>query len=96
MARRVEQLARAKREIGEAFEWYFRISPDVAEKFIDALDNQLVAIRATPKAYPEILPSIRRAVMRQFPYLIFFRERPQKISILAFVHTARSVQSWPK
>jgi hypothetical protein len=33
-------------------------------------------IREFPDAYPEVLPTIRRAVLSRFPYSLFYRRRP--------------------
>ncbi len=37
---------------------------------------------------------VRKAVARRFPYCIYFRERDQRIIVLAVFHSARNPAIW--
>ena len=95
MAVRLVVSARAVREIGEAFEWYERQAPGLGADFLGVLDAQLETIKSSPSLYGEILPGVRRALLRRFPYGMFYATKGGLISVLAVVHTARSPRRWP-
>jgi plasmid stabilization system protein ParE len=45
--------------------------------------------RQQPRSFPEIEPEIRRAVMKRFPYAIFFAVVGRQITVLRVRHVAR-------
>jgi plasmid stabilization system protein ParE len=63
-------------EAGAAAEWYPRRSARAAEMFLDELDRAIARIGDSPGQFPEYAFGTRRMVLRQFPYLVVFRETP--------------------
>jgi plasmid stabilization system protein ParE len=59
-----------------------------------ALDAALLAIEKRPLAYQEVEGEVRRALTRRFPYGVFCVVEPQRIVVLAVLHTARDPQVW--
>jgi plasmid stabilization system protein ParE len=51
-------------------------------------------ILENPLAYEERRSGIRRGLMRQFPYAIYFSIEDETILILAVLHTARDPAEW--
>jgi plasmid stabilization system protein ParE len=79
----------AEVELAEARLWYSlqRESLDVA--LMKRVDETLSAIVATPEAYPIVYRNLRRAVIRQFPFAIFYEITPSEILVFAVYHSRR-------
>jgi plasmid stabilization system protein ParE len=62
--------------------------------FLDAFEVVLDALCANPLQYPEVYQSVRRAILRRFPYEVFYMVDGQVVSILAVMHSRRNPESW--
>jgi len=51
-------------------------------------------IASAPEQFPMLHRDVRKAVTRRFPYCIYFRERNQRIIVLAVFHSARNPAAW--
>lgn len=49
-----------------------------------------------PQQYPVVLKGVRRAVLRRFPYAIYFRERDDLLVVLAVFHGRRNPLVWQR
>ncbi|HEY0480349.1 MAG TPA: type II toxin-antitoxin system RelE/ParE family toxin [Kofleriaceae bacterium] len=67
-------------------------------RFFDELELVLEAIRAMPLRFPVVHGPIHRALLRRYPYALFFRIRrsTMTIVILALVHQRRDPATWPR
>jgi plasmid stabilization system protein ParE len=52
-------------------------------------------IRENPELYPLARNSIRRAVLRRFPYLLFYLVEPRRIVVIGCLHASRDPETWP-
>ena len=95
MAYRLTVSDRATREIGEAFQWYQEQRPGLGIEYLDALDVQFQSIIRSPQLYAQTQRGIRRALLRRFPYGVFYAEKGEIIAVLAVVRTSRSPRQWP-
>lgn len=57
--------------------------------------ERLETIRQFPEACPKIHKAVRRALVKRFPYLIFYLLTPDRIVVLAILHTSRNPANWP-
>jgi len=81
---------------GEALEvrhWYESRSSGLGEQFIEALEGLIERIAETPLAFPRIHGETRRAVLRRFPYAIYFRVAVDTVVVLA-VHGRQHPSNW--
>jgi plasmid stabilization system protein ParE len=85
----------AERDIEIARNWYDTQQFGLGEAFLSAVQERLEAIRQFPEACPKIHKTVRRALVRRFPYLIFYLPSPSKIIVLAVLHTSRNPANWP-
>jgi len=51
-------------------------------------------VSASPAAFPVIRNGVRRAMLRRFPYAVFFRVLPDLIQVIACFHTNRDPVRW--
>ena len=83
----------AKLDIQEAREWYGAHSLALEERFAGALAGSLTAIIEHPLAYQEVEPGIRRALVRTFPYLVYYTPEADRVVVLAVLHGKRHPDS---
>ena len=95
VAFRIRFSGRAVREIGEAHDWYEARSLGLGGKFESALELQLKRLEQTPDLYAEVVTGVRRALLPQFPYGVFFVIRGDLVHLLAVIHNVRNPKRWP-
>ena len=70
--RRLWLTPEAEFDLDEAHAWYSAQRPALGGQFLRAVDRCLTAIRRHPEAYPLVDRKMRRALLRRFPYGVFF------------------------
>jgi toxin ParE1/3/4 len=85
---------RASMEIDDAFHWYEAERAGLGVELRAALRETLNTISEHPSLYPLVRRDARRALLKRFPYAVFFREYPEVIAIFAFMHTHRDPRHW--
>jgi plasmid stabilization system protein ParE len=83
-------------EAARAAQWYERESLGLGVAFLEVVEATLAAIAENPKRYPLVHRDVRRALLKRFPYGVFFRVRPRAIRVLAIVHLARDPSLWQR
>lgn len=89
---RVQPLARADAE--EAVAWYDAERPGLGVEFILELDLAIEKAAENPSSYAPVTGSVRRVLMRRFPYALYFVLDGDDVEIIAILHQARSAQAW--
>lgn len=85
MSLRVEFLSRADADLQEAFDRFEDYREGFGVEFMMAVDAYLARIATFPEIAPIYLESVRRQVMRRFPYGIFYVPQPTRILITAIL-----------
>ncbi|HSN99656.1 MAG TPA: hypothetical protein VLS89_15280 [Candidatus Nanopelagicales bacterium] len=62
----------AELDIRSAVEWYEAEEPGLGSRFMDELGSTLRRIQAIPLQFPHIGDGVRRALLRRFPYAVYF------------------------
>jgi toxin ParE1/3/4 len=67
------------------------IEDGLAGRFVAALDVLFTRLEEFPRSAPLVVGyvDVRRAVVRGFPYVVFFRHGPARIDVLRVLHAAR-------
>jgi toxin ParE1/3/4 len=84
----------AEADLAEAKSWYERKREGLGEEFVLCVEATLDHIRRVPAAATEVYPRVRRAVVRRFPYGVFYRVDPDQIAVLAVYHSKRDPRGW--
>ena len=85
----------ARFDFDEAADWYSAEDPALRDRFVDAVDQTIAAIVRSPASYPIVSGTrIRRAVVRDFPYLIFFWFDSYQVVVISVFHTSRNPIIW--
>ena len=93
MAHQVLFRPKASAEALESKAWYNSREPGLGNQFIEDLGSTVSRIVERPAMFPRVHSEIRRAVLRRFPYAIYFREKAETIVVLA-VHGRQNPKRW--
>ena len=77
----------ADTELAEARQWYAYQREDLDLEFMQSIDEALSRIVANPNLYPIVYRTLRRAVVRRFPFAIFYEVAADEIQVLAVFHS---------
>ena len=84
----------ARAEFDEAFDWYEQQQAGLGLDFLDCVADVLARIESMPKSYEMVFEDVRRAIVRRFPYSIFYRIETNQIVVLAVFHSKRDPKTW--
>ena len=84
----------AAQDLDDAYSWYDRKKKGLGDRFLSSVNVTLQSIQRTPAGYQIVYQNYRKAVLRVFPYVIFYKEEESQISISAVFHTSRNPESW--
>jgi toxin ParE1/3/4 len=78
-----------KDDIRTAIRWYANIDPELAFRFEAEAETIVLRLAQDPYLFPISYKSIRKALLKRFPYTVYFTFNVGKISVLAVVHQRR-------
>ncbi|MBN8560771.1 MULTISPECIES: type II toxin-antitoxin system RelE/ParE family toxin [Leptolyngbya] len=84
----------ARQELDEAYQWYEAQQEDLGDDFLDCVDERLNQICQMPELYEVVRRDIRRAVVRRFPYVIYYRVVVDRVIVLAIIHGRANPKKW--
>ena len=79
-----------------AARWYELQRRGLGREFVLCVENSFDSIRHYPEAYLSVADQFRRALVRRFPYVVYFRVDGQRIKVYAVLHTHRHPDEWKK
>lgn len=94
MTRRALFRPQAEADLVEARNWYEERQPGLGARFAALVESTIEQIAETPLAYPRVRGETRRAVLRRFPYAVYFQVLPEEVVILAVIHSQRHARRW--
>lgn len=62
--------------------------------FTAAIQKVFDRIAAQPRLYQIVLRDIRKAVVKSYPYCVYYRERPTAVVVVSVFHTSRDPAIW--
>jgi len=93
-ANEVELHEEAVAESHAAHKWYEARNVVAAEAFMEELDHAVEQIGKFPSAGAPYVGGTRRHLMKRFPFSVGYRERNEKIQVLAVAHNRRRPGYW--
>jgi plasmid stabilization system protein ParE len=79
-----------------AYRWYENQRAGLGREFREALGQVIDSLCETPKSYPVVLRETRRALLKRFPYMVFYREYDDALVIVAVMHGKRDPKTWQR
>ena len=70
---RVEYHPAVKQELHEIIKYYNLCSQGLGDEFLNEFERQILKIASLPTQWRSVDGDIRRALMKRFPYVIYFR-----------------------
>lgn len=97
VARQIIVRPEAEAEIQQAFDWYQEQSEGLGLEFLRAIEACLFGIMRNPVAYTIAkVPNVRRALVRRFPYALFYLVDDDAIVVIAVFNVKRQPIDWTK
>ena len=84
----------AGEEYAQAVAYYADISLKLGERFNVEIERLILEVRRQPGRFFRFSPPARRALARKFPYILVFLDQPDRIWIVAVMHTKRRPGYW--
>src|SRR2546423_7829201 len=84
----------ADAELAEARQWYAHQRENLDIEFTERIDDALSRIVGSPHLYPIVYRTLRRAVVRRFPFAIFYEVVADEIQVIAVFHSRRDPERW--
>ena len=84
----------AEIELNEAAEYYERERSGLARAFLNEVERAIQSILEHPEGSPLVAETVRRKLVRRFPYGILYSVRKDSIRILAIMNLKRRPFYW--
>ena len=81
-------------EYAEAVQYYTEQRVEVAQAFINAIEDTVYRIKEAPTRYVAIDEDVRRCMARRFPYGVLYTIEQNYVLILAVMHCSREPGYW--
>lgn len=81
-------------EYADTVQYYTAERVELAQAFINAVENAIYRVRKSPTLYALIDEDLRRCMIHKFPYGIIYTIEPDYILILAIMHCSREPRYW--
>jgi len=94
MATELIMAPEAEQDLDEAYAWYEKQRAGLGVDFLDRADACLRAICRTPLAHQVVHADYRRAMLRRFPYAIFYEYADDKVIVYGIFHTSQDSNKW--
>lgn len=85
----------AAAEAVEVRAWYEARSAGLGDQFGEALEALVERIAEMPSAFPRVHGATQRAVLRRFPYAVYFRVATASVVLLA-IHGRQHPSRWQR
>ena len=84
----------AEFDISEAYGWYERHRSGLGEEFLSCVDACIHKIRRMPKMYARVHEQYHRALVRRFPFAVFYEYAEGTVTVYCIFHTSRDPEKW--
>ena len=84
----------AQLDVADAYVWYEGRRIGLGEEFLSSVDACVEGIRRQPEMCALVHESYRRALIRRFPYAVFYDYSEATVTVYAVFHTSRDPGKW--
>ena len=86
----------ARAELIDAQDWYEGEATGLGRHFRGAIDVLTGRLSTNPQQFPIVFKNVRRALLRRFPYALFFVLAGDTLLVMACFHASRDPLQWQK
>jgi plasmid stabilization system protein ParE len=83
----------AQDEFDEAADWYEQ-QAGLGSDFTLAVREVLLRLAGVPLSHQVVYKDVRRAVVRKFPFNVYYRVEPDRVTVVAVFDTRRDPAIW--
>lgn len=94
MAAEVVLSAEALEDISQAYDWYEKRQDGLGEEFLSCVDACIQRIRRSPELHARVFEGFRRAIVRRFPYSIFYEYIRDTVIVYCVFHSSQDPNKW--
>lgn len=94
MRHEVRVLARARRELDLACDWYEGERTGLGREFIEAIEGLFERLAHQPLSFPLVGAVTRRARPSPFSYSVLFVVEGDKVLVTGLLHAHRGPETW--
>ena len=94
MRYKVHLLSEAETDIEEAASWYEIQREGLGGEFLDEVQSVFSAISDNPVLHAIIHRHTRRALLRRFPFAVYYRIDKKSLAVIAVMHGSRHPKRW--
>jgi len=84
----------AEQDASAAYDHYESLISGLGNRFLGELDRVLALIAEHPEMYQEVVPGVRRALTRVFPYGVFYAFEADTAFVIAIVANMQEPARW--
>jgi plasmid stabilization system protein ParE len=84
----------AQFDLVEAYAWYEKRRAGLGEEFLSSVDACLESIRRQPEMYVLVHETYRRALIRRFPFAVFYEYAEGAVTVYSVFNTSRDPEKW--
>jgi len=84
----------ADNDVVESYRWYEEREPGLGEEFLRCVEASILAIQRHPHLYPVAVDQFRRALIRRFPYEIFYEAYENLLTVYSVFHCSQDPNKW--
>jgi plasmid stabilization system protein ParE len=84
----------AEQDVAEAYAWYEGQRIGLGEDFLSRVEACIEAICRMPKLHAVVHENYRRALVRRFPYAVFYEYEEDTVTVYCIFHTSRDPEKW--
>jgi plasmid stabilization system protein ParE len=87
-------LPEAQDDIDTAYIDYQSRSAGLGDRFLEAVRRAISLIEGNPALYGEVAPGIRAGLVRRFPFVVYYRDEPTQLVVIAIRHGRDDPAIW--
>jgi plasmid stabilization system protein ParE len=84
----------AEQDLADAAAWYQEQRAGLGLEFLQEAQVVLSSIAERPLSYQVVHRAARRALLRRFPFGVFYRVEPSRIVVIGILHGSRDPGVW--
>jgi plasmid stabilization system protein ParE len=83
-------------ELIEAQDWYEDEAARLGRRFRESINRLVERMSGNPHQFPVVYRNVRRALLRRFPYSLFFVMDSEGLIVIACFHSSRDPSDWQR
>jgi plasmid stabilization system protein ParE len=84
----------AEQDSADAYDWYESQRIGLGDDFLGRVEACIQRICRMPETHAVVFEGYRRALVRRFPYAVFYEYAEDKVTVYAIYHTSRDPDKW--